>query len=249
MPSQASTVGRKIFSWYLFPIFGSVVWVGTLFGLLISWLVDGRPHYESMDPLQTMAYISDIGADYLKPLFITGSSVTAVCFFLSLLGARWLRHKGRLLPNTSWTQRIFSVIAIIGGFVGGAGLVLLAIFDTKRFLTLHRLFLAVFCIGVLVSALATVLVEYWRLEHNHRWNKALRISFWAKLIFFVVEFGLAVAFGILMSQRRHNAGAILEWVTAFVFTGYLMSFLFDLLPAARSNTGQFKDMKGSPPRP
>jgi len=245
MVSRARATSRKLFSWYWFPIMGSVVWVGTLLGLLITWIADGSQRYVSMDPNQRIAYISDVGADYLKPLFIAGSSVTSVCFLCSLLGARWLRHRGRLLPNTSTGQRIFSIIAIIGALAGGAGLILLSVFDTKRYMTLHRVFLAVFCVGVLVSALFTVL-EYWRLKKNHNWSHSLRISFWAKLIFFVVEFGLAVAFGILMGQGNHNPGAILEWATGFVFTGYLLSFLFDLIPARRSHTGEFKDVEHVP---
>ncbi|KAF3929121.1 hypothetical protein ABW20_dc0109287 [Dactylellina cionopaga] len=238
---------RRYFSWYWFPIFGSLVWVGTLLGLLLTWICDGFPHYSTMDSKgQTVAYISDVAADFLKPLFIAGSSVTAVCFILSLFGGRWLRHRGRILPNTSWTQRIFSIVAIIGALVGGIGLILLSIFDTKRHTKLHRVFLGVFCGGVLVSALGTV-VEYWRLERNHRWSRALTISFWIKAVFFVVELGLAIAFGVCLTMEKNNAGAIIEWATALVFTGYLLSFIFDLLPAARSHTGEFKDVELTPP--
>ncbi|EPS43065.1 hypothetical protein H072_2869 [Dactylellina haptotyla CBS 200.50] len=240
-------MARRYFSWYWFPIVGSAVWVGTLLGLLLTWIIDGQPHYVTMDSQgQTIAYISDVGADFLKPLFIAGSVVTSICFVLSLFGGRWLRHRGRILPNTSWAQRIFSIIAIFGAVVGSAGLILLSIFDTKRYTTLHRVFLAVFCGGVLVSALGTVL-EYWRLERNHRWSKAITYSFWIKAVFFVVELGLAIAFGVCLTKEINNAGAIIEWVTALVFTGYLLSFLFDLLPAARSRTGEFKDVELTPP--
>ncbi|RVD83498.1 uncharacterized protein DFL_007885 [Arthrobotrys flagrans] len=245
--SQVRIAARRYLSWYWFPIIGSIVWIGTLLGLLITWLADGSPHYESMDTDgQNIAYISDIGADYLKPLFITGSSITSVCFVLSLFGARWLRHRGRILPNTSMTQRVFSIISIIGAIIGGIGLVLLAVFDTRRYTTLHRVFLVVFCGGVLVSALGTVL-EYWRLKRNYKTSRALTISMWTKLIFFIVEFALAIAFGILMRNRNHNAGAIVEWVLGILFTGYLLSFNFDLLPAARSHTDQFKDVELSRP--
>jgi len=61
--------------------------------MLITWLVQGRPHYDSMDG--KIAYISDIGATFLQPLFITGCAITAVGFFLSLFAERWLRHSGR----------------------------------------------------------------------------------------------------------------------------------------------------------
>ena len=40
-------------------------------------------------------YISDIGADILKPLFIVGCCFTGVGFVLSLTVERILRHNGR----------------------------------------------------------------------------------------------------------------------------------------------------------
>jgi len=61
--------------------------------MIITWKATGEPHYVSQD--SNMPYISDIGADFLKPLFVTGASITAVCFFLSLVIERWLRHSGR----------------------------------------------------------------------------------------------------------------------------------------------------------
>lgn len=66
---------------------------GTLLAMLITWLAQGRPHYVSQDG--SIAYISDVGADILKPLFVTGCVITAVSFFLSLVIERWLRHSGR----------------------------------------------------------------------------------------------------------------------------------------------------------
>ena len=65
----------------------------TLWALLITWLASGRPHYVSQDG--NIAYISDVGADILKPLFIVGCSITGVSFFLSSAIERWLRHEGR----------------------------------------------------------------------------------------------------------------------------------------------------------
>jgi hypothetical protein len=49
-----------------------------------------------------------------------------------------------------------SSLAIFSSVVGGIGLVLLSIFDTKRFTSLHRGFLLVFMLGVVFSALFTV---------------------------------------------------------------------------------------------
>ena len=61
--------------------------------MLITYLAEGRPHYVSEDG--NIAYISDVGADILKPLFVTGCAITGFGFFLSLVIERWLRHSGR----------------------------------------------------------------------------------------------------------------------------------------------------------
>jgi hypothetical protein len=61
--------------------------------MIITWKTTGEPHYVSQN--SNMPYISDIAADILKPLFVTGGCITAVSFFLSLVIERWLRHSGR----------------------------------------------------------------------------------------------------------------------------------------------------------
>lgn len=76
-----------------FPCINDVCFLGTLLAMIITWKAQGEPHYVSQD--SNMPYISDIGADILKPLFVTGACITAVCFFLSLVIERWLRHSGR----------------------------------------------------------------------------------------------------------------------------------------------------------
>lgn len=82
--------------WYVWiPVVASIVWLGTILALLITWLAQHRPHYVSMSPGQKIAYISDVGADVLKPLFIVGCVITAVGFCMSLMIERWLRNSGR----------------------------------------------------------------------------------------------------------------------------------------------------------
>ena len=90
------------------------------------------------------SYISDVGAQRLKPLFIAMSAVTIVTFDLGFILERYLRHTGRLTRNTSTWQRICSFISIIAAIAGGAGLILLAVFDTLRHPRLHNGFLTLF---------------------------------------------------------------------------------------------------------
>ena len=54
-------------------------------------------------------------------------------------------------------EKVFSVLAILSSVVGGAGLILLSVFDTKRYTTAHRLFLLIFMLGVWFSAVFSVI--------------------------------------------------------------------------------------------
>lgn len=70
-----------------------MLYAGTLLAMLVTWLAQGRPKYVSQDG--SIAYISDVGADILKPLFVVGSIITGLSFFFALSIERWLRHSGR----------------------------------------------------------------------------------------------------------------------------------------------------------
>ena len=53
-------------------------------------------------------------------------------------------------------ERILSTFAILGSIIGGAGLILLSIFDTEHHHSAHRTFLLVFIVGVGLSAIFTI---------------------------------------------------------------------------------------------
>lgn len=208
-----------------------------LIAMLVTWSVQGSPHYSSMSEGQKIAYISDVGAQGLKPLFIAMSAVTVVSFDLAFIFERWLRHTGRLAPNTSIWQKVYSGIAIIAAIVGAAGLILLSIFDTLRHNRLHNIFLAVFIIGYVVSAIF-ICWEYQRLGVHFHDTSVLRYSFWIKLAFIFIELGLVIAFGVLSKQRMWNAAAVVEWTIAFIYFFYVLSFFIDFLPASRTKRHQ-----------
>lgn len=165
------------------------------------------------------------------------SAVTVITFDLAFVFERWLRHTGKLAPNTSIWQKIYSGIAIVGAIVGGVGLILLSIFDTVRHPRLHNVFLAVFIIGYIVSAIF-ICWEYQRLGIHFRQHSVLRISFWIKLNFILIELALAIAFGVLGNQHHWNTAAVLEWVIAFFFFFYVASFFIDFMPVLRSRHHQ-----------
>jgi len=227
-------------SYWILPLFASVVWLAMLLAMFLRWVTNGKPHYPSMDPSQRIAYISDVGAQELKPLFIAMSAVTVVCLDLAFILERWLRHKGRLAQNTSWFQKGLSIASIVCAIAGAAGMVLLAIFDTLRHPRLHNIFLAVFIVGYVLSAIF-ICWEYQRLGKHFGEHIIIRISFWIKLAFILIEVALAIAFGVSQNRGRYNTAAILEWVISLIFTFYVFSFFVDFVPAVRTKHHQSRE--------
>ncbi|EHK27468.1 uncharacterized protein TRIVIDRAFT_137429, partial [Trichoderma virens Gv29-8] len=218
----------------ILPVISSVVWLGMLLGLLLYWVVDtNSEHYSYMDNGDSIAFISDIGASKLKPLFIAGSSVTTVFLDLSFAAERLLRHNGRLVPNTTLKEKVLSVLSIVFAIIGTAGLILLTIFDTHHHHRLHDVFLLLFIAGYIISAVF-ICWEYQQLGLYNRQHRILRISFWVKLTFVLVEFVLAIIFVATNWSNNENVAAVFEWIIAFIFTFYILSFVIDLLPAVHT---------------
>ncbi|KAF2176707.1 hypothetical protein K469DRAFT_733642 [Zopfia rhizophila CBS 207.26] len=227
-------------SYWVVPISSALVWLAMLITMLVVWSTEGFPHYSSMDPKQTIAYISDVGAQSLKPLFIAMSAVTVVSFDLAFILERWLRHTGRLAHNTSLWQKLLSWLSIIAAIAGAAGLILLSIFDTVRHPRMHNSFLVLFIAGYILSAIF-VCWEYQRLGIHFREHSVLRYSFWIKLSFILIEVALAIAFGVCQNQDKFNAAAVLEWVIAFIFFFYVLSFFIDFMPVVRTKNHQSRE--------
>ncbi|KAF2647788.1 hypothetical protein K491DRAFT_784521 [Lophiostoma macrostomum CBS 122681] len=224
-------------SYWFWPVFSSLVWLAMLIAMLVTWASDGFPHYSPMDAGQTIAYISDIGSSGFKPVFIAMSAVTVVSFDVAFIAERWLRHTGRLTHNTSVWQKVYSGLSVVAAIVGAAGLILLSIFDNKNHNKLHNIFLGVFIIGYIVSAIF-ICWEYQRLGIHFRDQSILRYSFWIKLAFIILEVALAIGFGVCSKTSKWNAAAVLEWTIAFIYFFYVLSFFIDFLPAVRTKHHQ-----------
>lgn len=227
-------------SYWVWPVFSAFVWLAMLITMLAVWSVEGYPKYSSMDATQDIAYISDIGAQGLRPLFIAMSAVTVVSFDVVFIAERWLRHTGRLTPNTSIWQKVYSICSVIAAIGGAAGLILLSIFDTVHHPKLHNGFLVLFIGGYIISAIF-VCWEYQRLGIHYRQHSILRISFWIKLAFILLEVVLAIAFGVLGNQKKWNAAAVMEWIISFIFFFYVLSYFIDFLPALRTKHHQSRE--------
>ncbi|KAI4160509.1 MAG: hypothetical protein L6R39_000215 [Caloplaca ligustica] len=225
---------KYAFFWIL-PLVSACMWLGMLLAMFIAWEVQGSPHYVSMEPKQKIAYISDVGAQGLKPLFIAGCCVTTVFLDLSFAAERWLRHTGRLAKNMGIAEKILSGLSILFAVGGTCGLVLLSIFDTVHHPRLHDGFLLLFMAGYVISAIF-ICAEYQRLGVHFRQHRVLRASFWLKLFFIILEIILAAVFvGTTFTNGNKNIGAVFEWVIALVFTFYVLTFFVDLLPASRDH--------------
>ncbi|CAF9915803.1 hypothetical protein IMSHALPRED_002704 [Imshaugia aleurites] len=247
----------KYASVWILPLVSACTWLAMLLVMLIVWELEGHPHYASMSANQHIAYISDIGAQGLKPLFIAGCVVTTVFLDLSFASERWLRHTGRLAKNLGTAEKVLSglsstpppihprersphhpplltpTIPVVFAIAGTCGLILLSIFDTLHHPHLHDAFLLLFIAGYVISAVF-ICAEYQRLGVHFRQHRILRLSFWLKLVFIVVEVLFAAIFAATTFESRQNVAAVFEWIVAFVFTFYVLTFFVDLLPAARS---------------
>ncbi|KAJ6098550.1 hypothetical protein N7467_000085 [Penicillium canescens] len=226
-----------ILSFWLFPVVSGCMWLAMLVAMLTSWAADGKPHYTTMNDELSIPYISHIGAERLKPLFVAGCVVTGVFLTLSLLSERWLRHAGQLARNRDLFDKSCAIGSIFFALTGALGVILLSIFDTKHHQHLHYGFLAMFIASYVVCAIL-VCLEY---IHLGRWYhpqaRILLVSFYLKSLFIVCELGVAIGFGVCAkssSKERKNAGAVLEWVAALIFAFFVFSIVPDLLPSVRT---------------
>jgi hypothetical protein len=88
-----------------------------------------------------------------------------------------------------------------------------------------------------VSDTASVSIEIHMtliLDAEHREHRVLRLSFWIKLVFVMVELALAACFIGTTFTRHYDIGAVFEWVIAFIFSLYIFSFAIDLYPAVHT---------------
>lgn len=206
------------------PWVGAFVWCGMLVAMITVYYAKGGHAYPWQD--SHVPYISDIGASFLQPLFIAGSSVTAASFVAVLVIERLLRHTGRLHADLHRREKLFSYLAILGSVIGGLGLILLSCFNDNSFDTEHDSFLAVFIIGVALSAIF-IIVEYRWLSHNCPDHKKLRVAYVVKGIIAGILIILAIVYAACFKTAT-NVAAVIEWIIAFGFTFYILSFAYDL---------------------
>ena len=124
-------------------------------------------------------------------------------------------------------------MTVFFAIVGTCGLILLSVFDVLHHKRLHDGFLLFFIAGYIISAIF-ICAEYQRLGVHFRQHRILRLSFWAKLTFIIVEIILSIVFATTSFKGKKNAAAVFEWIIALTFAFYVLTFFMDLLPAVRS---------------
>ena len=88
--------------------------------------------------------------------------------------------------------------------------------------------------GFIISAIL-ICAEYQRLGIHFRQHRILRLSFWFKLVFVVVEICLAAVYAGTAWDNQQNVAAVFEWIIALIFTFYVLTYFMDLLPASSKN--------------
>ncbi|KAI3616031.1 fk506 suppressor [Moniliophthora roreri] len=227
------------------PVLGAFIWFEYL-NFLISDSSDAIDNMAGTGKTNIwIAYISDVGADVLKPLFVASCTITAASFFLSLLIEKSLRYWGR----THKSERVFGALAVLYSFSGGCGLILLSVFDTKRYKRTHKQCMWAFLVGVAMSAFFT-LIEYRCIGDGRILNKLFR----AKAIITGILVVLAAPFAVEFFKDPDTGGrsssspacierclkctaAILEWGIGIGFTFLLLTSFFDL----RHASGVYED--------
>ena len=82
-------------------------------------------------------------------------TVTVVSFDIVFIAERWLRHRGKLAPNTSWLQKGLSVCAIIAAIAGAIALIILTCRNDLYHGTTHDICLVIFMYALLQPRMET----------------------------------------------------------------------------------------------
>ena len=104
-----------------------------------------------------------------------------------------------------------------------------------RYPTEHYIFLLVFLIGVSLSAIFTVIEFRW-LAHDYAEVEKLKRAYVAKAAIGLTLVLLAIVFGAT-AFCAPNVGGVVEWLIAFGFAFYLLTFAYDLR-MARTGMGR-----------
>lgn len=149
-----------------------IVWLATLLGLHIYWRQSLNSKSYLRRDVQYLPYISDLGADVLRPFFVVGATGTTALFGEAIVRqrrARWDRFLDRCLDDDDrqiwgypicvsriyiW-QWLFNFCLLTAACLGCCGVICLAVFDWKLWPSVHYAALGAFVAGFITHALLT----------------------------------------------------------------------------------------------
>lgn len=218
----------------ILPLICGTVWAITLLTLLIYWLAEGRPRYPGQsNPF--VAFISDIGAFRLQPLFITGGIVSSLTLTGTIISVHLARRERRLSASAqkglgdgqqAGYEKWVSVLACLVEVAACPCRICITLFNNKDHPRFHHTFLFLALAGTALSCICTTFVlwtEMWK--GPARGNELLRRSCVFSNCLLVVELFLGSTFtGLLWTGQFRSAGCV-EWVMVFVFTFYFWTFI------------------------
>ena len=214
----------------ILPLTCGTIWLLTLLTLLIYWLADGRPRY----PGQTnpsVAFISDIGAFRLQPLFITGGILSSLTLTLTIISVHLARRERRLSTQKAGDEqpryeKWVSVLACGFEVAACPCRICITLFNNYDHPRLHHTFLFLALAGTALSCICTAFVlwaEMWK--GPARGNERLRRSCVFSNSLLVVEVLLGSIFTGLLWTGHFRSGGVVEWVMSFIFTFYFWAFI------------------------
>ncbi|PKY04124.1 putative FK506 suppressor Sfk1 [Aspergillus campestris IBT 28561] len=220
---------------WTYPLIAACSWLAMLISMLAYWLEAGEPVYETMRGSRTFPFISDIGSQEPKPVFVFGSFLTMLFLSLSIILKQWPREKDQIVQRSRYTGPFCTYLSILSSIIGSMALVLSAVFDNNHYRTLHDNTSFIFITSFLLSGIF-ICADYIQVGIHSNWDHEVLVKITTVRLFIViVELFLSLAFkwASLNTSTKHPS-AILEWVVAFLFTGHILCFFVDLHPPFRT---------------
>lgn len=237
----------KVIHYYLIPLISLVVWWGMLTALLICWAAQGKPQYPWNNGVyQNPAYISDLGATNLRPLFISCAGFQAIFFVGTLIMEFYLRRAKKLQPYVSKKQPKFAIVSIVCSVISQLGILFVSIFTTVKYHSVHLSMVGVFIVFAFFTCVFNFLNSFIfgnypsRLSPNHekvifgkhKWANVYMVSFFLKLVWLVGAVVFACLFGGFMKTGYPSLSAVFEWMISYWYGLLLVFWAMDLFPSA-----------------
>lgn len=181
-------IGKPGNWFFILPWIAFIPWYGMLITMLVCWAAQGHPIYWFMHQYQFPAYISDVGATNLRPLFISCAGWQGLGYVLTVASeyfqrsGRWpgflrgkennvnytreqyhrtiLDRKYLMPPYYTKHERNLIFAAVVLGALGEIALLMCSIFSTALYHHVHLSMVGVFVVLMFFSVCCQV-AQYW----------------------------------------------------------------------------------------